>query len=118
MEVARQFLDALAVAATTGDTSAIYPFLTDDVDWLTPQVALHGIGEVHDRLDLISPRRSLDVEYGELELTDGGNGRFVTDVRETYRMKDTGDFAYARGRRIELTIRGDKIARYEMRFVA
>jgi hypothetical protein len=31
-------------------------------------------------------------------------------------MKETGDFAYARDRRVELTIRGEKIARYEMRF--
>jgi hypothetical protein len=37
-------------------------------------------------------------------------------VRETYRMKETGDFAYARERRIELTIREGMITRYEMRF--
>jgi ketosteroid isomerase-like protein len=34
----------------------------------------------------------------------------------TYRMKETGDFAYARDRQIELTVRGAKIARYELRF--
>jgi hypothetical protein len=116
LELAKQFLDALAVAVTTGDTSAIYPFLAEDVDWLTPQVALHGLGEVHDRLNWIAPRENLDVEFGEVELTEGGSGRIVTDVHEIYRMKQTGEFAYARDRRIELTIRGDKIARYEMRF--
>jgi hypothetical protein len=116
LELAKQFLDALAVAVTTGDTSAIYPFLAEDVDWLTPQAALHGIGEVHDRLTWISPRENLEVEFGELELTEGGSGRIVTDFQETYRMKETGDFAYARDRRVELTIRGEKIARYEMRF--
>ena len=116
LELARQFLDALAVAATTGDSSGIDAFLAEDVDWLTPQVSLHGIREVHDRFSLISPREKLEVEYGELELTDGGDGRIVSDVQETYRMKETGDFAYARERRIELTIRGDKIARYETRF--
>lgn len=116
MEVAKQFLDALAVAATTGDTAAIYPFLAEDIDWLTPQVALHGIGEVHERLTWLSPREKLEVEFGEIELTDGGDGRIVTDVQQIYRMKETGDFAYARDRRIELTIREDKIARYEMRF--
>jgi hypothetical protein len=31
-------------------------------------------------------------------------------------MKDTGDFAYARARRIELTIQEGVITRYEMRF--
>lgn len=116
LQVAKQFLDALAVAATTGDTSVIYPFLAEDVDWLTPQVALHGLGEVHDRLTWIAPRENLEVELGGLDLKDGGSGRIVTDVQETYRMRKTGEFAYARDRRIELTIRGDKIARYEMRF--
>jgi hypothetical protein len=32
-------------------------------------------------------------------------------------MKGTGDFAYARDRRVELTIRDGVIARYEMRVV-
>jgi hypothetical protein len=116
LELAREFLAALAVAATTGDTSGVYPFLAEDVDWLTPQAAFHGIGEVHERLARISSRENLDVEFGELELTDGGSGRIVTDVHQIYRMKGSGDIAYARNRRIELTIRGDKIARYEMRF--
>jgi hypothetical protein len=49
--------------------------------------------------------------------TDLGGVRIVTDVHETYRMSDTGDFAYARDRRIDLTIQDGKIARYEMRVV-
>jgi hypothetical protein len=36
---------------------------------------------------------------------------------EALRAKDTGDFAYSRDRRIELTIRDRKVARYEMRVV-
>lgn len=35
---------------------------------------------------------------------------------EIYRTKDTGDRAYERERCIELTIRADEVARYELRF--
>jgi hypothetical protein len=83
---------------------------------LTPQAALHGIDDVRDRLTWITTQENLAVEFGELKLTESASGQIVTDVQEIYRMKGTGDFAYARDRRIELTIRGDKIARYEMRF--
>jgi hypothetical protein len=38
-------------------------------------------------------------------------------VHETYRVKGSGDFAFARDRRVELTIRDGSIARYEMRVV-
>jgi hypothetical protein len=58
---------------------------------------------------------NLDIEFGEPEISDLGGGRIVSNVHEIYRMKGTGDFAYARDRRIELTIRDRKVARYEMR---
>jgi hypothetical protein len=116
--VARQFLEALAAGANTGDHDCLYPLLAPDVEWLTPLRSLHGIGEVRDQPSWpwIAPRTSFEIDFEEKETTDLGSGRIVTDFREIYRMKDTGDFAYERERRIELTIRGDKIARYEMRF--
>jgi hypothetical protein len=116
LEVAREFLDALAVAARTGESEAIYPLLDPDVEWLTPQFALRSVGEVRKRMEWFSPREQLEIEFGEPELTDLGSGRIVSDVQEVYRMKDTGDFAYARERRIELTIREGMITRYELRF--
>ena len=116
LELAREFLGALAVAAKTGEADAVYPLLDPDVEWLTPQFALRSVGEVRQRMEWFSPREQLDVEFGEPELKDLGSGRIVSDVQETYRMKDTGDFAYARERRIELTVREGKIARYELRF--
>ena len=67
--------------------------------------------------DLDPAADNLDVELDEPELTDLGGGRIVSDVHETYRVKDTGDYAYACDRRIDLTIRDGKIARYEMRVV-
>jgi ketosteroid isomerase-like protein len=116
VELAREFLDALAVAVITGEPDAIYPLLAPDVEWLTPQRDLHSIGEVRERLEWLTPREHLELEFGEPKLTDHGNGRIVTEVHEIYRMKATGEFAYARDHRIELRVREGKIARYELRF--
>ena len=117
LEVAKQFLEALAAAAKTGDRDGLYPFLDPDVTWLTPQLDLRGIDQVRDQLTSYSPRHSLDIEFEKEQMKDLGGGRFVSDVHEIYRMKETGDFAYARDRQIELTVREGKIARYEMRIV-
>ena len=116
IELAKQFLETLAVAVKTGDRDAVYPFLAPDVEWSTPKRDVHGIDEARDQLTWISPPASLDVEFDEPEITELGGGRVVSDVHETYRMKGTGEFAYVRDRRIELTIREGKIARYELRF--
>jgi ketosteroid isomerase-like protein len=116
LELAEQFLSALANAAETGDRDALYRFLDTDVTWLTPQRDLRGIEEVRNELTWVARHDNLDVEF-EQALTDLGDGAVVTDVHETYRIKKTGDFAYTRDRRIELTIRDGKVARYEMRVV-
>ena len=116
LELAEQFLSALANAAETGDRDALYRFLDTDVTWLTPQRDLRGIEEVRNELTWVARHDNLDVEF-ERALTDLGDGAIVTDVHETYRMKKTGDFAYTRDRRIELTIREGKVARYQMRVV-
>ena len=117
LQLAREFLYALAGAAKTGERDALYPFLASDVAWLTPQRELRGLDEVRDQLTWLTPKEQLEIEFEEEEITDLGDGRIVSDVHETYRMKGSGDFAYARDRRIELTIREGKIARYEMRIV-
>jgi ketosteroid isomerase-like protein len=117
LEVAKRFLEALAATAKTGDRDALYPFLARNVAWLTPQRELRGLDEVRDQLTWLLPKERLEIEFEEEEITDLGDGRIVSDVHETYRMKGSGDFAYARDRRIELTIREGKIARYEMRIV-
>jgi hypothetical protein len=117
LEVARQFLSALASAAKTGDRGGLYPLLDPDVWWLTPQRDLRGIDEIREQLTWISGEHNLEFEFEEEGLTDLGDGSIVSDVQEIYRVKGTGDFAYARERRIELTIREGKIARYEMRVV-
>jgi ketosteroid isomerase-like protein len=114
LDCARQFLAVLAEAARTGDRDSIYELLDPDVEWLTPKRDVHGIDDARDQLTWIRPPDNLDVEFSEPELTDLGEGRIVSDVRETYRVKGTGDFAYTRARRIDLTIRNGRITRYEM----
>jgi hypothetical protein len=117
LELAQRFLDALAVAAKTGDRNGVYPLLALDVEWVTPKRELRGSDEVRDELSWVSPPDNLDVDFDQPELADLGGGRVVTNVHETYRMKGSGQFAYARERRIELTIRDGAVARYEMKVV-
>jgi hypothetical protein len=118
LDVARQFLAAIATAASSGDHSGLYPFLADDVEWLTPLRTLRGINEVRDQPSWpwIAPATNLDIEFEDTDTTDFGGGRIVVRIRETYRTRETGEFAYARTRRIELMVRRDKIARYELSF--
>src|SRR5215470_3550203 len=113
LDIATRFLATLAGAAQTGDREPLLPFLASDVEWVTAKRELHGIDEVRSQLTWLSPSDTLDVEFDEPELTDCGDGRIVSDVHETYRLKGTGELGYTRDRRIDLTIRAGKIARYE-----
>jgi ketosteroid isomerase-like protein len=115
--VAKEFLDAFAEAAKTGRHDGIFPLLASDVHWLTPKRELVGIDEVNDQLSWVRPPDHLDVDFDEPRLADLGGGRIVSEVHEIYRVSETGEYAYARDRRIELTIRDGKIAQYEMQVV-
>jgi hypothetical protein len=117
LDLARRFLEAVESAAETGNREAVYPFLAPDVEWVTPKRTLHGIEEIREELTWGSPPEKLDLEFEERGIEDLGDGRIVSDVHETYRVKGSGDFAFARDRRVELTIRDGSIARYEMRVV-
>jgi ketosteroid isomerase-like protein len=117
LEIARHFLTALAAAATTGERHELYPLLASDVEWTTQKRDLRGINEVHDQLTWLTPPDNMTVEFDEPQLTEIGEGRIVSDVRQVYRMKETGELAYVRERQIDLTIREGKITRYEMRVV-
>ena len=117
VEIARRFLTTLEAAARTGDREAVYQFLAADVEWVIPTRTLRGIDEVRQQLIWGSPPEHLDVEFEESEWEDLGDGRVVSAVRQVYRVKESGDFAYERHRRIELEIRDGEISRYEMRIV-
>ena len=48
---------------------------------------------------------TFDYEFEEGGWTDDGQGQLECDVRQVYRLKETGDFAYERTRRVQLTLR-------------
>jgi hypothetical protein len=117
LEVATRFLDALATAAQTGDREVLYPLLGPDVEWLTPKRDLTGLEEVRTDLTWLTAPKQFDLEFERGALADLGGGRVVSDVHEVYRMKGSGEFAYACDRRIELMIENRQVVRYEMRVV-
>jgi len=118
LAVARVFLDALTSAVRSGDRDGLFPLLASDVEWETPLRSVRGLDELRNEpgWPWSVPRPAFDVDVEEKGTVDLGAGRIVADFREIYRMKETGDVAYARDRQIELVIRGEKIARYELRF--
>lgn len=117
LEVAEQFLAALEAAAESGDREPVYPFLAPDVEWVTPKRTLRGIEEIQSELIWGSPPENLDLEFEAGDWVDLGDLGVACDVHEVYRWKETAEVSYERDRRIELTIRDGKVARYEMRIV-
>ena len=115
--IAGRFRLALEQAVRTGDHEAVLELLDPDVEWVTPQRTLRGVDEVRTWRIWGSSGERFDFEFGEGEWVDHGDGRVVCDVHQVYRVKETGDFAYERERRIELTIRKGLISRYEVRSV-
>jgi hypothetical protein len=117
LELATRFRVGLEEAAKTGDWTSVYPLLAPDIEWITPKRTLTGIDEVEHDLIWGSPPELLDLEFEVGDWVELGEGRLAVRVHEIYRMKGSGDFAYERDRRIEITIREGKISRYEMRIV-
>ena len=116
-DVATGFLAALEVAAKTGDRDPVYPFLASDAEWVTPQRSLVGVDEIRRELTWVNPPDKLDLVFERGELVELGEGRVAMEVRQVYTLKATGEFAYTRLRRVELTVRDGKVSRYEMRSV-
>jgi len=117
LAIARRFATALEEAAKTGDWREVYPCLAAEVEWVTPKRTLSGIDEVEHDLIWASPPEHLDQEFQVGDWAELGDGRAAVEVRQTYRLKGSGDFAYQRDLRIEITIRDGKISRYERRRV-
>jgi ketosteroid isomerase-like protein len=117
VELAERFRQALEAAVRTGDLEAVFTLLSPDVEWVTPQRTLRGIEEVRQQLNWISPSEAFDYEFSEEDWVDHGDGRLVCRVHEIYRLKQSGEFAYERDRRVELATRAGRITRYEMRNV-
>jgi ketosteroid isomerase-like protein len=115
--IAGRFRAALETAVRTGDHEPVLELLAPDIEWVTPQRTLRGIDEVRTWRIWGSSGESFDFEFGEGEWVDHGDGRATCDVHQVYRVRESGDFAYERERRIELTIRDGMISRYEVRSV-
>ena len=116
-EIATAFLTALEAAAKTGERDPLYPFLAPDAEWVTPQRDLVGADEIRRELTWVGPSDKLDLAFERGELVELGDGRVASEVRQVYTVKATGEFAYTRLRRVELTVRDGKVSRYEMRSV-
>lgn len=115
LQIASEFREALEVAAKTGDREAMYAFLAPDIEWVMPARTLQGITQVREQMIWGAPPEHLDQEFQVSDWTVLGAGRVACDVHQVYRRKKTGEFAYQRDLRIELSIRDTKIIRYEMR---
>jgi hypothetical protein len=93
LQVVNRLLATPATTAETGHRDPVLALPAPDLEWVTPQRVLRGIDQVR------------------------GDGRIVVEVHEIYRLEGSGEFAYARDRRIGMTIGIRKVVRYEMRIV-
>ena len=114
VEVAEQFRVALEAAVRTGDREAVFALLAPDVEWVTPQRTLHGIDDMRENWRWGSSPEEFEYSVEEAQWADDGEGHLACDVRQMYRLKESGDFAYERMRRVKLTVHDGTIVRYEM----
>ena len=114
VDLAERFRVALETAVRTNNRELVLELLARDVEWVTPQRTLHGIDEMKENWTWGSSPESFEYAFEEGEWIDQGEGCLTCEVREVYRVRETGDFAYERNRRVQLTIRDGKISRYEM----
>ena len=117
LEVAERFRVALEYAVRTADRESVFMLLAPDVEWAMPQRTLHGIDEMRESWTWGSSPGTFEYAFEEGDWVDHGDGDVSCDVQQVYRMKETGDFAYERNVRVQLTIHNGKISRYEMRIV-
>jgi ketosteroid isomerase-like protein len=117
LETAARFRAAVETAVSTGDHSGLLELVAPDVEWITPLRTLRGVDELATWRVWGSSGEGFDFEFGDGEWVERGDGRVDCEVHQVYRVKESGDFAYERQRRIELTIQDGKVSRYEVRVV-
>ena len=101
---------------STGDHEAVLELVAPDVEWVTPQRTLNGVDELSTWRLWGSSAEAFDFEFAEGDWVDHGDGRLECEVKQVYRVKETGDLAYERVRRVEVTVQDGRISRYELRF--
>jgi hypothetical protein len=113
--VAERFRAAVEEAFATGDRELVYALFADDVVYTTAYRTLTGLSEVREKLKWGGEKENLDVQREAGEWRDLGDGNVVSETRMVQRWKETGEVATTMIVQEELTVRGDKIARYERR---
>jgi len=116
VEIVRRWREVLV----DDDTEAAAPLLAADVEWVVVSgESLHGIGEVRKYYagSGSGGAENLDVEFDPGELEDLGDGRVSAVNHQIYRWQETGELAYERRARVEYTIRGSRIVRYEAKLL-
>lgn len=116
LDIAQQFQSAAEDALRTGDFAAVAALLTPDVECVTPAHTVHGIDAMTEELSRGRPPESLDVEFENGDWKRLGDGRYAWQTRALFRSQATGELSYTRDRSFELTIRGGRVSRCEMRF--
>jgi ketosteroid isomerase-like protein len=116
LELAGRFRAALETAVRTGEHEQVLELVAPDVEWVTPQRTLHGVDDLRAWRLWGSSAEVFDFEFGQGDWVDHGDGRVACDVKQVYRLKETGEVAYERRRSVELTVRDGKVSRYELRF--
>ena len=108
MDVAQQYRHA----SNDDDVSRMLALLAPDAEIVYPRRTLRGLDEIREAWSKQGDGpENLDVEVELESLVDAGDGRVVTQNRQIYRWKETGDLAYERRWHVEYVVRGAKIQR-------
>lgn len=107
--------EQLLEAVERDDREGVYALFADDIEYVTDRRTLRGIDEIREKLSWGGPKENLDVELEAGEWVDHGHGHFARDFHQVMRWKESGEIADQVRGRLDLRIRGGKIARYERR---
>lgn len=112
--------------AANFERAAVEDVLAEDVEWVVPQgggvTTLRGVDAVLEWYtsggavdqEALGDAESVEVTEERGELEDFGEGRVGSLNRLIYTQKDTGEVADVKRSRLVYTVRGGKIARYEL----
>ncbi len=105
VEVVERYRDALA----RDDFEAAAALLADDVEVTTPKRTIRGLDEVRTSWEDSQGYDHLDVELETAPLEDAGDGRVVSENRQIFHWRESGEYAYDRRLSVEYRVRDGKI---------
>lgn len=119
LDTAEQFRSAAEDALRSGDFGPVVALLAPDVECVTPLHTLQGdeaIGALTDELGRGRPTESFEIDFENGDWNDLGKGRYSCEIRALYRSKVSEADSYDRRRSFDLTIREERVSRFEMGF--